>query len=155
MAVDGIAVPRARVNALKIAVETELEPAVSQLLEDAINAFNMAVTSDTQYTPVNVLLRDEQDRVQGGAVGGIWGEWLYLKYFWVAEALRGQGYGSQLLALFETEAQRGKCRGIYLETYSFQAYSFYRRRGFETRGSISDFPPGHTFYLLAKPLFYA
>jgi GNAT superfamily N-acetyltransferase len=142
----------ARGDLLKIVVEAGVDPAAYQLIEDAINQYNMTVTGFHSYASVNVVLRDEQDVVKGGALGGIWGEWLYLKFLWVAEELRGQGYGSQLLALAEAEATSAKCRGIYLETYDFQAYSFYSRYGFEAHGQVQDFPPGHTYYYMVKLL---
>jgi GNAT superfamily N-acetyltransferase len=143
---------KTRGKLLKILVEEGVDPAAYQLIGDAIDQFNMTVTGFHSYTPVNVLLRDEQKLVKGGALGGIWGEWLYLKYLWVAEELRGQGYGSQLLALAEAEATSAQCRGIYLETYDFQAHSFYARYGFETLGELQEFPPGHTYYYMVKRL---
>ena len=137
---------------LQIALEADVDPAALRVLDDAIDHYNMTVTGHHRYTPVNALLRDEQGVVKGGACGGIWGEWLYLKYLWVSEELRGQGYGSQLLVLAEAEATAAQCRGIYLETYDFQAYTFYMLYGFETRGQIEDFPPGHTYYYMVKRL---
>jgi GNAT superfamily N-acetyltransferase len=101
---------------------------------------------------VNVLLRDDGGVVKGGALGGIWGEWLYVRYLWITEELRGQGFGSQMLALVEAEARASKCRGIYLESFDFQAYSFYMRYGFEEVGKVTDFPPGYVHYYLVKRL---
>jgi GNAT superfamily N-acetyltransferase len=136
---------------LKIAKES-YDPAIWRCFEDAIDQYNMNFTGHHSYTPISLLLRDEEERIRGGALGGIWGEWLYLKYLWVAEEWRGQGYGSRLLALAEAEAVAAKCRGIYLESYDFQAYSFYLRFGFVAHGQLQDFPPGHTYYYLAKRL---
>jgi GNAT superfamily N-acetyltransferase len=137
---------------LKITVEETFDPEAMRLIESAINQYNMTVTGDHAYRSVNVLLRDEQGGVKGGALGGVWGGWLYLKLLWVSEEVRGQGYGSRLLALAEAEAIAAECRGIYLETYDFQAYSFYKRAGYEATGQLQDFPLGHTYYYMAKRL---
>src|SRR5437763_17069555 len=119
-------------DTVTIAVEEACDPAVAASIEEAINHYNMVATGYYDYRAINVLLRDGQGVVKGGAFGGIWGEWLYLKLLWVIEELRGQGYGSQLLALAEAEALADKCLGIYLETFDFQAYTFYRSLGYET-----------------------
>lgn len=137
---------------MKITLEQGFDSSMWREFESAIDQYNMTVTGDHSYRPVQVVLRDEQNVVKGGALGGIWGGWLYLKYLWVAEEVRGQGYGSQLLAMAEAQAVSAKCRGIYLESYDFQAYAFYTRYGYETIGQLQDFPPGHTFYYLAKRL---
>ena len=75
---------------LQIALEADVDPAALRVLDDAIDHYNMTVTGHHRYTPVNALLRDEQGVVKGGACGGIWGEWLYLKYLWVSEDCAGR-----------------------------------------------------------------
>jgi GNAT superfamily N-acetyltransferase len=135
---------------LKIIVEPNIDASICEEIEDNLNQYNMDITGHHSYAPLNVILRDDRDVVKGGALGGIWGGWLHLRILWVAEEARGQGYGRQLLAAVETEAVAAKCYGIYLETYDFQAYSFYTRYGFEVSGQLSDIPPGHTLYYLAK-----
>lgn len=137
---------------MKILVEEDIDPAVYRKIENSLNQFNMDTTEDHKYTPVHAILRAEDGEVKGGALGGIWGKWLYVKYLWVTEELRGQGYGSRLLAAVEAEAIRTQCHGIFLETFDFQAYSFYLRYGYETHGQLDGFPPGHTFYFLSKRL---
>jgi GNAT superfamily N-acetyltransferase len=137
---------------VKILVEADIDPAVYHKIEDSLNQFNMDTTGDHEYAPVHVILRDDDGGVKGGALGGIWGKWLYLKYLWVSEEVRGQGYGSQLLAAVEAQAIQAQCHGIYLETFDFQAYSFYVRYGFEAHGQLEGFPPGHTLYHLSKRL---
>jgi GNAT superfamily N-acetyltransferase len=137
---------------LKIAVELDTDPTVLHDIQQAINRHNIVATGYHAYIPVNVLLRDDQEAVKGGALGGIWGEWLHLNLLWVAEELRGQGFGSQLLEIAESEATKANCRGIYLETFDFQAYPFYVHYGYEKVGQLDDFPPGQTLYFLAKRL---
>jgi ribosomal protein S18 acetylase RimI-like enzyme len=137
---------------LKIVLEADRDLAAFNLINSALSEYNIKTTGFGDYKSVNVLLRDEAGEVKGGALGGIWGEWLYVKLLWVAEELRGQGYGSQLLTMAEAEAVASACRGIFLETFDFQAYSFYLRFGFEEVGHLADFPPGHTQYYMIKKL---
>lgn len=112
----------------------------------------MTLMNDWGYQRVAIFMRDDADRIMGGALGGIWGGWLHLNYLWVTEALRGHGYGSQLLARVEDQARARTCRGIFLETHSFQARPFYERRGYEIIGKIEDYPPGQAFFIMCKLL---
>ncbi len=60
-------------------------------VREAIIRRNVAVTRETYYSPLAILLKDEPDAVLGGAFGHVWGGWLDLSLLWVAEPLRGQG----------------------------------------------------------------
>ena len=88
----------------------------------------------------------------GGLVGETFWDWLHVDLLWVAEELRGRGYGSRLLAAAEAEAVRRGCGHAYLETLGFQAPDFYRARGYRVFGELADFPPGHTRYFMRKSL---
>ncbi len=95
-------------------------------------------------------------RAGGALVGGLtghtdWG-WLYIDCFWLAEELRGGGWGSRLLDLAEFTARERGCRHVRLYTYDFQAPDFYRRRGYDVFGVLDGCPPGHRLYWLRKDL---
>jgi GNAT superfamily N-acetyltransferase len=122
------------------------------IVEDAINQFNVVFTGDTSYSPLRIFLRDEAGKIVGGLLGDMWGGWLHIGYLWVHEALRGQGYGEQLLRRAEEEARAHGCRAAKLDTFSFQARPFYEKHGYEVFAELQDFPTGHTFYYLKKML---
>jgi len=71
-------------------------------------------------------------------------------WLWVAEAYRGRGVGSELLGRAEEDARRNYCRGVYLDTFTFQAPAFYDKHGYREFGRIDDFPQGHSRIWLAK-----
>lgn len=121
-------------------------------VEDAINQFNVVVTGDTTYNPLRLFLRDEAGKVVGGLLGDMWGGWLHIGYLWVHKAMRGQGYGGQLLHAAEAEARAHGCRAVKLDTFSFQARPFYERHGYAVFAELQDFPTGHAFYYLKKML---
>jgi GNAT superfamily N-acetyltransferase len=102
------------------------------------------------WEPLAVALRDGNGSLHGGAYGAtMWG-WLMLDGIWVSPGLRGRGHGVRLLAAAEAVAKRRGCRGVSLGTFDFQARSFYERQGYYVFGQLSDFPPGHTHFQLAK-----
>jgi ribosomal protein S18 acetylase RimI-like enzyme len=57
--------------------------------------------------------------------------------FYLPEELRGQAFGSRLLAAVEAEARRRGCKRAVVETSSFQAPGFYERHGYEEFGRVA------------------
>jgi GNAT superfamily N-acetyltransferase len=137
---------------LKIVSEPHAGPEELTFVREAIARHNVAVTRDTYYSPLAIFLRDERDAVMGGAFGDVWGGWLELKFLWVAEPLRGQGFGERLLRTAEEEARTHGCRGIFLNTFSFQARPFYERFGYEVFGELPHYPAGHSLFFMKKIL---
>lgn len=91
-------------------------------------------------------------QIMGGIVGSTYWDWYDLRYFWVDDALRGQGYGKRLLQLAEVECHRRGMIGIVCDTSDFQALPFYQAQGFEVFATLPDRPPQHESYFLKKLL---
>lgn len=125
-----------------------------QFLEEQINRFNVEKTGIR--VPEDILLaafvRDMDSRIRAGIFGWTWGGCCEIRYLWVDEAWRGQGYGGGLLEAAEREAQRRGCHQVILDTHSFQAPLFYQRRGYEIAGVIDDYPQGYQKFYLKKRL---
>jgi GNAT superfamily N-acetyltransferase len=90
--------------------------------------------------------------VLGGVLGHVWGQWLHIAILWLAEPVRGQGYGRQLLLAAEAYGREQGCQHVELATFSFQARPFYEKLGYEVFATLEDYPPGHRKYFLRKPL---
>ncbi|MEO8738349.1 MAG: GNAT family N-acetyltransferase [Casimicrobiaceae bacterium] len=99
-----------------------------------------------------VEVRDEL----GATVGGLWGgtsyDWLFIQLLVVPEALRGQGIGRQLMSLAEKEAAQRGCHAVWLDTFEFQAKSFYEQLGYTCFGNLKDYPRGFARYFMQKSL---
>jgi GNAT superfamily N-acetyltransferase len=102
------------------------------------------------WQPLCLALHDRDGTILGGVYGATMWDWLMIDGLWVAESLRGSGYGDRLLREAEILAISRGCRGAWLGTYDFQARSFYERHGYDTFGALPEFPSGHTHYHLAK-----
>ena len=90
--------------------------------------FRAARTAAGQPQPLEIYLEAADGTPLGGLVcHTVWG-WLYLDNVWLAEAVRGQGWGRQLVTHAEAEARRRGCSRDHLRTYDFQAREFYRAR---------------------------
>ena len=102
------------------------------------------------WRPLGLALRAPDGAIVGGLYGAtMWG-WLMVDGLWVAEALRGQGFGRRLLLAAEAAAVERGCRGSWLGTFDFQARRFYEELGYIVFATLPDFPAGHTHYHLRK-----
>ena len=137
---------------LRITSEAHASPEDTAIIRDGLARFNVAATRHTYYSPLAIFLRDDRGAVLGGALGDVWGGWLDLEFLWVAEPIRGKGYGERLLRTAEDEARAHGCRGIYLNTFGFQARPFYERFGYEVFAQLPDRPAGSTSYFMKKTL---
>ncbi|HEX6290771.1 MAG TPA: GNAT family N-acetyltransferase [Herpetosiphonaceae bacterium] len=138
----------------EVPLRIESQPAASDVeyLEDRINEFNIARTGIDDGALLSIFVRDEANAIQAGLFGWTWGECCEIRFLWVDERLRGQGYGTRLLAAAEREAAMRGCRVITLSTHSFQAPDFYQKQSYEVVGVLDDYPRGYQQYYLRKRL---
>jgi GNAT superfamily N-acetyltransferase len=137
---------------LRVSVEPHAPESLRQHVRDHLDTFNVAVTGLAEYHTLSVFLRDEHEEVLGGLLGNIWGGWLHVAILWVAEPLRGRGYGRQLLDAAERYAVQRGCTRAWLTTFSFQAPEFYPKLGYETFAVLEGHPDGHRHHFLQKRL---
>ncbi len=136
---------------MQITLEDAPDPAIHRLLFQQIDQFNDDTTGLLEPArPLSLVLRDPQQRAEGGLLGMSYYGWLIVNQLYLPPALRGHRMGTLLLHLAETEAVRRGCRGIWLDSWSFQAPAFYERNGFARFGELAEFPPGHRRHFLAK-----
>jgi GNAT superfamily N-acetyltransferase len=136
----------------ELVVSTDPKPGEVQFLEDRIYEFNSAATGITDGEWLAIFVRDDNDRIVAGICGNTWGGCAEIRQFWVEEARRKQGLGMRLLGAAEQEARRRGCRQMLLMTFSFQAPTFYAKRGFEVVAVVDEHPHGHKNILLRKRL---
>ena len=127
---------------------TMQDAAVAQIRQH-LSAHNLALRPEATYAPLLLTLVEGGELV-GGVAGRFAWDWFRLDFLWVADALRGQGYGRQLLEQAEQLARAHGCRGAHLDSFSFQNVDFYRRMGYEVFGQLADYPAGATHYFLKK-----
>ena len=139
-------------NTAQVAFEPSLEDATRRVIVDSLDSFNMRATGVREFFPVTFVVRGERGEVLGGLLGHLWGGWLQVNVLWVAEEIRGLGYGTRLLESAETYARSKGAIGAVLDTHSFQARPFYERLGYEVFSTLEGYPLGHAKYSLKKTL---
>lgn len=122
------------------------------LIGGGISDFNAQQAGDDSGTYICFAVQSPGGEAVGGLIGVVHYAWLLIQLMYLPEDLRGQGYGSRLLALAEDEARQRGAAHAYLDTFSFQALEFYRKHGYQVFGELQDFPKGHTRYFMTKNL---
>jgi GNAT superfamily N-acetyltransferase len=121
-------------------------------LRDALIEFNCQATGYRDGRSLSCFLRNDEGTLIAGIDGFTWGGYARIEYLWVSDSYRGTGLGSHLLAAAEEEARARGCTTVVLDTHSFQAPEFYRRRHYLEIGVTQDTPRGHTQVLFQKAL---
>jgi GNAT superfamily N-acetyltransferase len=136
---------------LRIDIEDAPSEADVEILPNRLEAFNESRWPGHQrWRPLAVFARD-QERVVAGLGGESYSGWLFVRYLWVSDALRGRGIGRELMGAAEGRAVERGCHSAWVDTFSFQAPGFYRKLGYEVFGEL-DYPPEHKRFFLQKRL---
>lgn len=102
--------------------------------------YNLERIEDKNPTELCIFLEDESGTITDGLMGSTHGYWLKVDYLWVSEKLRGQGIGSKLLQQAEATAVERGCKYSFLNTFSFQAPTYYPKLGYEEQFILNNFP---------------
>jgi len=136
----------------QIVFENNPEESAWGIIGRGVASYNREQAGDNKFQRLCFVLQGPENEVVGGALGETYWEWFYLDLIWVKEELRGQGYGRQLLARVEGEAQKRGAKNAYLDTFSFQGPGFYEKYGYQVFGELPDFPPGSKRFFYKKEL---
>jgi GNAT superfamily N-acetyltransferase len=100
------------------------------------------------WCPLAIFVQDES-QIVAGLAGQTYCGWLFVKYLWVSDGLRGRGVGRELMDRAEVRARERGCHSAWLDTFSFQARGFYEKLGYEEFGRL-DYPPDHHRHFMQK-----
>ena len=135
----------------QLTVEDEPESAALEVLLQALEDFNESQwPGHAPWRPLGIFIRDGETIVSGLS-GETYCGWLVIRHLWVRDDLRRRGVGRELMALAEARAVERGCHSAWLDTFSFQARSFYEKLGYEEFGTL-DYPPLHKRHFMRKVL---
>jgi GNAT superfamily N-acetyltransferase len=140
------------VASYKLEVDDDPSSEDVEALAKGLNDHALGYTEVAGFREIGVFMRDEH----GVLVGGVWGyvnwNWLWIGAVWLSDALRGAGYGRQMMETIELAGRERGCRYSHLDTFSFQARPFYEGLGYEVFAMLDDYPPGHQRFFMKKEL---
>jgi GNAT superfamily N-acetyltransferase len=136
---------------IRFDIEDAPDDADVEILTNGLKAFHESRWPGHQpWRPLAVFAR-EGESILGGLAGETFSGWLFVRYLWVSDALRGKGIGRKLMADAEALALERACHSAWVDTFSFQAPGFYPKLGYQVFGEL-DYPPVHKRIFFQKPL---
>lgn len=136
---------------IEINEEQSLDELEIQRIYDGLVATD-PINQPRHYAPLSLSLRDADLRLVGGVLASTVWSWLSIDALWVSQELRGQGYGSRLVAQAEHVARSRGCTHARLDTFDYQARGFYERLGYSVYAQLEGFPEGHVQLHMMKLL---
>src|SRR5262245_6461259 len=95
---------RASEGPVELAIVGSPAPDDVRAIREALLAYNRSKAGDQHYEALTIVLRDRRGHLVGGLLGATFWRWLTVDFLWIADDLRGQGYGRQVLLAAEGEA---------------------------------------------------
>lgn len=135
---------------MNIEVIQNPEKALIDYLDQKIADFNWAHWEVSERKPLAVQITNDLGEVIAGAAGRTFGDWLLINTLWVADELRGQNIGSQILKAIESAAIQRGCTKCLLDTLNFQAMPFYEKHGYKTQWVQEKYPKTGCKYFMLK-----
>ena len=125
----------------------------AQQVVDGLNAYNKQQLDwflKDIYTPIQLVAKNDEGKIVGGILGGVgYYAGFYIRIFWIDENERGKGLGTKMLKMAEEKAKENGATMVTLDTFSFQAETFYIKMGYDEIGRINDYPKegeAHVFF---------
>lgn len=137
---------------MKISIENNPSTKDIEVIKNGLKEFNKQFSKADNHMDLSIFLRDENNHIIGGLIGGTYWDWLHIDALWLSEDVRHKGYGRQLLQNAENEAIKRGCNHAHLDTHDFQALEFYKKNNYIVCGQLEDLPKGYNRYLLKKDL---
>lgn len=134
----------------RIIQEEHPEPHSVQLL---LNGLSEYAKEKKELQPIlffHFFIKDENDKIQGGCCGDNLYGCLYISTLWITSALRGKGYGTQLMLAAEKWGKEKNCSFAAVNTMDWEALGFYQKLGFRIEFERHGFQKNSIFYFLRK-----
>ena len=102
----------------RIVVERDPEAAeaAGAAVLSGLQDFNRRTLGEVGGELVSVSVRDDDGAIAGGAVGEVGLGYLFVRYLWVDESLRGRDLGASVLRHLEEEARRLGAANAYVDS---------------------------------------
>lgn len=125
-------------------------------IDDEIIKYNDSKVPFSQkptFISINRVIKGPNGEILAGIMSVLYcWNCLNIDVLWVKEGHRCDGYGSALLIEVEKIAKEKGCSLVHLDTFDFQAKSFYEKHGYEVFGELEDCPKDHIRYFMKKIL---
>ena len=120
------------------------------VLEQHLADFFTAHGAHPKDSSLAIFVRDDHGIIVAGLDAKTGWDQMYIRTLYVAETLRGQGIGRQLLEQAETEGRQRGCHTAWLMTSTEEARRFYEARGYACFGEVERHATNCARYFMKK-----
>src|SRR5580700_3510764 len=103
-------------SGLRLDIEDEPLEKDLEVMPDGLEAFNESRWPGHQKWRRVAVFARERESVVAGLAGETYSGWLFIKYLWVGDALRGKGIGRELMGAAEAQAVERGCHSAWVDT---------------------------------------
>jgi len=135
---------------IKIELEFHIQNQDIQLLTQGISEYAKLKKGHAPIEAFAFFIKDDNGVIHGGCNGNIGYGWIYVDQLWVEEALRGKGYGKQLMELAENLGKEKGCISAAVNTMDWEAPEFYKKLGYRIEFERHGLTKNSVFYFLRK-----
>jgi N-acetylglutamate synthase-like GNAT family acetyltransferase len=121
-----------------------------KVIRDGIVNFNSQIINE-KATHFSVFAKNGA-QIIGGALVWEQSDALYIDVLWCDDNYRKKGVGTKIITLINNVAIDKKIPKIFVDTYAFQAQTFYKNQGFYWIGTIPEFMSGHDRIFMRKDI---
>ena len=108
-------------------------------IHEMLKEYNLAKREKSENIPLGIFVEEDGKKL-AGLIGEVFGNWLSIKYLFVAEFLRGLGIGKSLVECAEAEAKARGAKYAFVDTFDFQAPGFYKKLGYREVFALNEYP---------------
>lgn len=137
---------------MNIEITDRIKEEDEKIILQGLSEYNLARIEIKDQKDLGIYLQDETCKKLAGLIGNTHGNWLFVKFLWVSEELRGKNIGSQILQQAEETAKERGCKYVFLDTFSFQAPMFYKKHGYKEVFVLEEYPLTGKRYYFTKTL---
>ncbi|MCL1801880.1 MAG: GNAT family N-acetyltransferase [Promicromonosporaceae bacterium] len=123
-----------------------------KVIDKGLTEYNQSKVPFGNYADISRVIK-LGDEIIAGIIADI-SPWniLEIETLWVSEHYRQRGYAKALMDEVERLAKSMGSHLSQLDTFDFQAKSFYDELGYKVFGILEDHPKGHMRYYMSKKL---
>ncbi|MBI1372121.1 MAG: GNAT family N-acetyltransferase [Phycisphaera sp.] len=136
----------------RIEVAEVIDPEIADALWQGLSDHAADHDISLKARDVQCVSRDADGAIVAGLTGNTLGGYFYIARLWTASSHRNTGIGRALMEAAENIARERGCHTVYLNTFDFQARTYYEGLDYVVFAALRDHDPRLCRYFMKKTI---